>query len=276
VTDQAEYATDVLFRDRAALKDLYDKLLRHAALCFSAEDIMRFLGRKLHGAFAGEIVQDVKRRWPGARVKHRVKENWIKMYDKGGVMLRIETVLNDPREFKIRRQGQRHGQEVIGWFPMPKGVAYLPRAAEICVGANRRYLQALAVVDDPTPAVRRLAKVCQPVRWQGRRRRALNPLGREDAALFASVMRGEHALDGFRNSDVAACLFPGVPKDAAARRRRSAAVTRRIHLLRAHGLVAKIPRSRRYRPTRQGHYFMAAAFHLKELSMPETMHHLAA
>ncbi len=38
VIDQAEFATDVLFRDPAALKDLYEKLLKHATCCFSAEE----------------------------------------------------------------------------------------------------------------------------------------------------------------------------------------------------------------------------------------------
>ena len=38
-----------------------------------------------------------KKRNPGARVKHRVKENWLKMYDKFGLILRVETVINQPR-----------------------------------------------------------------------------------------------------------------------------------------------------------------------------------
>ena len=47
IIDQAEYSTDILFEDRAALKGLYSKLLQHATVCFSAEDVMSFLGRKL-------------------------------------------------------------------------------------------------------------------------------------------------------------------------------------------------------------------------------------
>ena len=78
-TYQAEYATDVLFTTRTALHALYARLLRHATLCLRAEDVLTFLGRKLHGAFAGEILNDWKRRWPGARVKHWMKGNWIKM-----------------------------------------------------------------------------------------------------------------------------------------------------------------------------------------------------
>ena len=40
-----------------------------------------------------EILNECKRRWPGARVKHWMKGNWIKMYDKHGCVLRVETVI---------------------------------------------------------------------------------------------------------------------------------------------------------------------------------------
>jgi len=67
VIDQAEFATDILFQDRAALKDLYAHLLRHATVCFGAEDVLTFLGRKLNGNFQGEVTNSFKKRWPGAR-----------------------------------------------------------------------------------------------------------------------------------------------------------------------------------------------------------------
>ncbi len=84
VTDQAEYATDIMFRNRAALEALYPALVRHAASTFGAEDVLRFLGKKLDPRFAGEVVSDVKRRPEGVRIKHRVKRNWLEMYDSHG------------------------------------------------------------------------------------------------------------------------------------------------------------------------------------------------
>ncbi|MBI1311742.1 hypothetical protein GC176_10655 [bacterium] len=72
-----------------------------------------------------------------------MKENWIKMYDKFGCVLRVETVISNPREFNIRRHGKRRGEIVPGWFPMAKGVANMPRYREVTLAANRRYLDAL-------------------------------------------------------------------------------------------------------------------------------------
>jgi hypothetical protein len=276
VVDQAEYATDVLFKDRASLKGLYEKLLLHATLCFSAEDVLTFLGRKLHGNFAGEVLNDCKKRLPGARIKHRMKSNWIKMYDKHGLVLRIETVINHPYEFKVRRMGRRKGQEVMGWYPMTKGVGRFYRYAEVAAAANRRYLEALAAVDDPAQAVRKLTKLCKPATYGGRKRRGLHPLRKDDRELFRAVLRGEHAVGGFCNRDIAKHLLPGRSTDPAERRRQSARITRRIQLLRAHGLVAKIPRSRRYRLTSLGLTLMTASVYLHDKTMPELIRQLAA
>jgi hypothetical protein len=85
VTSQSEYATDVLFKSRKALQELYPRFVSHSIESLGAKDVMSFLGRKLNGNFEGEIITDVldlaRYRIPGVRVKHRVKENWLKMYD---------------------------------------------------------------------------------------------------------------------------------------------------------------------------------------------------
>jgi hypothetical protein len=276
IIDQSEYATDIIFKDRSSLKDLYKNLQRHAAVCFGAEDIMTFMGRRLNGNFQGEIASHYKKRWPGARIKHWMKANWIKMYDKFGSVLRIETVINHPYEFPIRRWGIRNGQRGLGWFPMAKRITNMYRYAEVSLAANSRYIDALAVVDDPTQAYRLLDTVCEPATNGKRRRRGLNPLRRDDVALFCAVMHGEHFIRGFTNRDLTARLAGKRPSDPDARKRQSARTTRLIQVLRAHGLIAKIPRSRRYRITLRGVSIMGAAIHLKEEALAHILKIFAA
>ena len=73
----------MIFTSRAALAGLYPRLLDHAAVNFSAKDILTFLGRKLHPRFEGEVLTSCqKARWPGARIKHRMKNNWLKWNDR--------------------------------------------------------------------------------------------------------------------------------------------------------------------------------------------------
>ncbi len=131
VTSQCEYATDVMFRSVSALKALYSKFISHSMQTFGAKEVMSFLGKKLLGQFRGEVVSDMtdrgKRRLPGIRVKHRAKMNWIKMYDKAGSVLRVETVINEPEAFRVRKRVRRGEQQVTEWVPMRKGVANLFR-----------------------------------------------------------------------------------------------------------------------------------------------------
>jgi nucleotide-binding universal stress UspA family protein len=139
VTSQSEYSTDVLFRSRTDLEELFPRLLQYY---FEARDVMSFLGRKLNGNFQGDLVTDqldfsqLPRRLPARRVKHRMKRNWIKMYNKEGSVLRVETVINQPDEFRIRRRVRRQGRHVTAWVPVRKGVAFLPRYRQICAQTN--------------------------------------------------------------------------------------------------------------------------------------------
>lgn len=272
VTDQVEYATDILFRDASALAGLYPRLVEHARTCLSAEDVLKFLGRKLTGNFLGEVHTHVGRRIEGVRVKHRMKANRLKMYDKAASVLRIETVINDPTEFRVRRRKAGSGE--LAWQPLRKGVAWLWRLAEVSRSSNGRYLEALAVVDDDSAARALLDRVTQPATLNGQRKCALQPLSPLDQQVFVAALRGEHRLQGFRNGDLARQLYPEGTKDAAERRRRCGRVTRLIQVLRAHKLVAKIPRTRRYRITTQGELLMSAAIRAKEVVLPKTIQDL--
>jgi hypothetical protein len=272
VIDQAEFSTDVMFAEKKALATLRPALYEHALLCFGAEKLMTFLGRKYRETFQGEVRTQWHRREPGGAVKHWIKANAVKMYDKDGTVLRIETVINNPREFFVHRPRlKQDGTKEVGWYPMSKGVVNLYRYAEVCQRANCNYLEALAVVNDLGVGQGELDRRCAPVYFQGRTRRGLQPLGCDDQALFKAALRGEHAVRGFRNGELAERLYGPNPQDPAERRRRCGRVSRRISLLRAHGLVAKVPRSRRYRVTGSGQRFMSTAMHVRAKLFPREL-----
>lgn len=269
VIDQAEYATDILFRDQASLQTLYARLLDHATLHFGAKEVLTFLGKKLRSNFQGEVMTECqKQRHPGARVKHRVGGNWLKMYDKFAQVLRIEVVINRPYMFRALRWGTRQGQRHFGWFPLAKKVASLPRYAEISRQAAGRYLDALAVVEDPEVSEKLLDQACHKATFRGQCRRALNPLSREDQKLFQAVLAGDQALRGFANRDIADRLDITLSPDPRLRRRQSAKISRLLQLLRAHGFIKKIGRTRRYRATDKGFAFMSTAIHLRQRAFP--------
>ena len=259
--DESEWATDVLFRSPQALSALYPRLIRHGMETFSSREVMRFLGRKVpahtgvNGHFLGEVQSDLAVRPEGMRLKHRLGHNSIKMYDKQGSVLRVETTINDARDMKVYRA--KEGPEgnvpkTRAWRRLRKGVADLPRRAEISQASNERYLDALAAAEATTPLGKLAERVCRRCEWQGRSFRALNPLGPDDAQLLQAISRGEFMINGFRNRDLRPLLFGAAGSDPQSLRRQSAAVTRKLRLLRAHGLIKKVPKTHRYVLTVQG------------------------
>jgi hypothetical protein len=271
VTDQAELATDLIFTSREALAGLYPRLLDHAAVNFSAKDILSFLGRRFHPRFDGEVLTSCQKgRWPGARVKHRMKNNWLKMYDKFGLILRIETVINDPREFRVRRLRTRAGRPRMVWCPMNKGVINLYRYREVSLVANQRYLDALSTVEDPAPAYSQLKELTEPTIVFGRSHAGFNPASSADVRLFQAVLDGDHVLRGFHNADIREAYY-GPTKDVDEQRRQSHAVGRMLKRLHVRGLIAKVPRSHRWNVSQRGHQLLGAAVQLYYHGIPEAV-----
>jgi DNA-binding MarR family transcriptional regulator len=258
VTDQCEIATDLMFKSRAALSALMPDLLEHSLLALSAEDALRFLARKPSARFLGEATADLKRRPEGFRVKFRMKRNSIKMYDKGSV-LRIETTIYNPREFKVRRPAPgRRRRRSLRWMPMAKGVANFWSYGQVGEHSNARFLNALANAHPKRQAIAQLDRLCSSRTVCKKRIARFNPVADKDARLFAIVLAGHHLLNGFRNRDLAA-LLPHPPRSKDQARRLCERISRLIAKLRGHGLVAKVPRSRLYRVTPLGQRLMAAA-----------------
>jgi hypothetical protein len=254
VVDQAEFATDLLFVSKQALAGLYLRLLEFAFLTFSPKKIFSYLGRAYHERFDGEVQTHYKSaREPGACIKHYLKNNWLKMYDKLALLLRVETVINQPGDFKIFRECRhRDGSVSLGWYPMCKGVGNLAHYQSRALASNYRYLEALATVDDPTPGYDELALLTEPQRRQGRSYAGFNPARAQDAKLLAAVLAGDHIPQGLRNRDIRVALDPAAPTNKRAHQRSSAAVGRLLKRLHVRGLLAKIPRTRRWRVTDKG------------------------
>jgi hypothetical protein len=265
--DQAEVATDLMFEDRAALDRVLPDLYDHAIRAFSAVDVLRFLGKRLTTNFKGEVTTNHKRRPEGVRVKHTVKRNSIKMYDKSSV-LRVETTINNPGEFRVPKATADDTKGPPRWSPMGKGVANAWRFHQVGTQANQRYLDALANIQPKSEAVDALDDLCRSRVTNGKRCAKLNPVTEKDCALFAAVMFGAHLLNGFRNHDLQARLFANPSSDEATTRRRCAWTCRQIAKLRGHKLIAKFPRSRRYKVTDLGHQVMSAALRYRHVDFP--------
>ena len=256
-SEQTEWATDVVFREAGSLSHLYQTLVRRGIDTFQSPDVLRFLGHKVpahggvQGRYQGEVMSDLKHRTEGVRIKHRAGKNTVKMYNKEPTVLRVETTLNHGKGLKVYRTKQDDPNGKPQWLDLRKTVVDLPRRAQLSQSANDRYLEALSTIAADTPLSMITDRLCRPVEVNGRRHRGLRPFDPEDVQLLQAVSRGQFFISGFRNRDVRKALH-GETGDAMERRRQSGRVSRKLAMLRGHGLIKKIPRTHRYLLTETG------------------------
>lgn len=104
-------------------------------------------------------------------------------------------------------------------------------------------------------------------RLQSRIRRSRCTLVPE--ALLKAVNHGDFTIKGFRNRDIRELLFTSKPASQQEERQRSGIVTRRLRILRAHGLIAKVPKSHRYHLTEEGRIVITALLAAREANTTE-------
>src|SRR5215210_817301 len=267
-TYQSEWATDIVFAEADFLKRLMPLLVRHGMLSFSSADVMRYFGRRVNQSgdipanFKGMLETDRKRRQEGERVKYRMNGNSAKFYDKayseiGSVLRGAETTINTVEGIRAYRPKEGGPEEDLQWRPMRKGIADLHRRTEVSQKANDRLLNALASVDDSRSLEELTGGIQKHTRWNGRRVRGLRPWA-EDKELFTAMNRGEFLINGFRNRDLQKLLYTTEAESQKDCRRRSSAISRKLRLLRAHGLIRKMSRTHRYHVTEAGRTILVA------------------
>ena len=259
---QAEYATDIVFKRQQDLRPLYETLVRTAIHAVKPDNVATFLGRKLHGSYKDELGNDYHTRVEGTRIKHHMGPAAIKMYDKQALVLRIETTVNDVTFFKHHRTVEhRNGTSEVKLAPMKKTIYSLSALREILLAANRRYLDFLSELLDPSAGLARVEKLAETLRKEGRTYRGFNFFAKTDLALFLAMTRGEHSISGFRNATLQRLL----PHATGAQ------VSRLLKRLRMHGLIKKIGHTYKYYLTAIGRQATLTALKLRELVVIPSM-----
>jgi hypothetical protein len=253
---QVEYSTDLVFRSGDSLAPLYEQLSREAVLSVKAEQVANFLGKKITPQLAQEIGSRFATRIEGTCIKHRLGKAQVKMYDKVGRVLRIETTINDVSFFKHHRKVEhRDGPASRELAPLKKSIYSLIDLREILLGCNQRYLEFLSAIEDHSDGQRALSRLTEDRRDEGRPLKGLNFFKRSDQALLRTLQRPEFNIHGMRRADLAAHL----PAWTAP------ALSRQLKRLRLLGLIKRVTGTYRYYLTRLGRAAIAAACSFTEL-----------
>ncbi len=253
---QVEYATDIIFKRKGDLKPIYDEIVRTAIHSVKPENISTFLGRKLHGGYQDEMGNNFSTRIEGTCIKHRMGNVAVKMYDKFGLVLRIETVANDVTFFNHhRRVEHRDGTWEMKTAPLKKSIYSLPMLVELMKASNRRYIKFISAIDDPSGGIKDLNKISRSVKEEDRSYRGFNLFDGDDLELFSAIIRGEFNISGFSNKALRKII----------KGKKGHQVSRLLKRLRKHGLIKKIGNTYKYYLTALGRRVAATALKLREM-----------
>ena len=262
---ECEYSTDIIHDSRESIDEYFKSLIENAFYTFKCDDVMSFFGRKLKDTgfqFQGEITSDLRKRNQGFRLKHKMKSNQIKMYDKG-YSIRIETTINDPYEFKILKDVEKvveHKELVTEkkWVPMGKSIANLYRYAEVCKAINMRYINALPIPNEKEIALQKLENISNKKIINNRVYTGFNLFNKDDIRLFNILADAGLLINGFTNKILRSRYFKD-EEDCNCNKIRNK-TTRLIDKLRKHGIIKKVGSASKYYVTENGrkviNYFM--------------------
>lgn len=264
---QVEYATDLVFRRQTELQPLYETLTHTAIHAVKPDHVATFLGHKLTNGYQDEVGNRFNTRIEGTCIRHQMGPASLKLYDKHGLILRVETTLNKISFLRALRTVQHDdGTESQAVAPLKKGIYSLAPLRQLLNAANQRYLAFLAAIDHPDAGLKALHKMAAPAKVDDRSYRGFNLFLAFDLALFRVLARGEWAISGFRAKDLRAHI-EGLT---------TARASYLIKRLRTHNLIKKVGLRYKYYLTKLGRSVLATGLFLREMVIiPNLQHQLS-
>ena len=253
---QIECATDVIFKKQEYLQPMYDEIIRTAIHTVKPDNIATFLGQRITYNRKKEAGNNFNQRILGTRIKHHMGDVSIKMYDKFGLILRVESTCNDVGAFRVKREvSHRDGTVTEEKAPTRKTIYSLYQLFAIMKAANYRYLEFISTFDEHSDGEKNLSAATKPVEENGRSYRGFNFFDPVDLKILEVIDRGEFNILGLQNKNIRAYM------DNVS----SSAMSRIFKRLSLHGLIEKVEGTYRYFLTALGKSVVAAGLKVKNL-----------
>jgi hypothetical protein len=158
----------------------------------------------------------------------------VKQYHKEGRALRTETTINDTRDFGISKR-----------------LSNLPALRQIGFSANRRLLGVQHISHDPIRGAQAFTELTAPITTDtGTRIPGLRFGDPRVHALLSALLIHRLLVHGFTNRDLRTLIAPLLA--TTTEHITAGKMTYDLRRLRAHGLIARIPHTRRYQITETG------------------------
>ena len=247
---QSEWAKDYIFHDPGALEAYMPPLLRHAFITGTSERVIRFFGHPVRAnsqpfpTSKPDVITRFNKWHDGARLRHEVDNNSLKVYNEQNI-LRFEFTMNNPARYRIYRtaEGESTGEKKLRH--MRKGVADIVPRTQISSARINSFTEQVASLEDETTVGDILAKVSKRIKSKGKSYRALDVTGK-DLSLLQAIADPRYYVDAITNKHLQSTLNSSPWANGLDGRKLSARITRHLRLLRAHGLIKKMPNQHKY------------------------------
>lgn len=253
---QAELATDIVFKNDRLLPGIYRDIVRTAVCEFQCKDVYQFLGKRLMSKAKEYAESRMQTLIQGTRIKHTLKSNSIKMYDKQNQVLRIETTTSDVSSFYCyRRVVSQDGTCDFKCATVRKAITSLPEVFKQLSACNRRYHEAISQMEDRTEQKHKLSQIVESKRdSKGRSCRGVNFFKADDLLFINAILQGQHHIMGLRNNSLQPLL-----KGWSAQK-----IGRYLRRFRELGLLKRVAGTIKYYTTKLGKDVIAAGLQLKD------------
>ena len=259
---QSEWAKDYIFTDPATLNIHMQPLLRHAFISGTGERIIRYFGHPVlpsgqpYSNAKPEVMTRINKWYDGARIRHWVDNNSIKVYNEQNV-LRFEFTMNNPARYRIYRtaEGDSNGEKKLRHMRM--GVADIVPRMQISSARIKSFTEQMATLQENATVGDVLDNVSKRLKIKGKRFRALDVTGK-DLALLQAISDPKYSVDAITNKHLQTALGTSPWANGLSGRALSARISRHLRLLRVHGIIKKMPNQHKYLLTDKGRLLTTA------------------
>ena len=259
---QSEWAKDYIFHDPSLLAEQMKHMLRHAFITGTSDRVLRYMGHPVrkngqpHWKADPELMSRVALYQDGARIRHWVDKNSLKLYNEQNV-LRFEFTMNNPSRFRFHRTVEGSGNDQKKFLPMRKGIADINVRTQICSARIKNLTEQVATLEEDISVENLISKVTQAVQSNGKRYRGLDVTGK-DLMLLRAIADPKYNVDAITNKHLQGCLSGTAWANGLEGRKLSGRISRHLRLLREYGLIKKLPKKHRYMLTAKGRLLTTA------------------
>src|ERR1700686_1251236 len=235
---QIEYCDNLIFHRRAALDKLGERLLDANRTIGQPNKITVIFGRKISKHYRGKLQTEIEdMNLPNPVIRSHYGSGFIKQYVRDRLILRTESASNDVKDYGVN-----------------KAVENLPVLRKTLSAINDNYLNVQQDILETFVDRGQLRKLAEPtITPTGKRIPGLKLDHPRQLALMHALVRFAHIAAG--NTFTTAEIHPAVIEALGCAPEHYTLAPLRYDLskLRAKGLVAKLPNSRRYQLLPQGY-----------------------